>query len=143
MDKINILTAQGEGPVDVAEAVRSTAFAAFLYDVPPGEASAPYHYEYEEEWLLVVEGEITVRTPEGEHALERGDLLRFPAGPDGAHNVMNRSDAPARALLFSRTGQGVGVAVYPDSDTVGVWGGEKDLLFKRDSAVPLSERFRG
>ena len=115
----------------------------FIYDLAPGRSSSPYHYEYAEEWVLIVDGTVTLRAPDGEHTLERGDLVRFPAGPDGAHNVMNRSNAPARALLFSRTGQGVGVAVYPDSDTVGVWGGEKDLLFKRDSAVPLSERFRG
>ena len=141
MDRINLLSAEGDA-VDVSEALGSTAFAMVVYDVPPGEASAPYHYEYEEEWLLVVEGEITVRAPDGEHTLARGDLVRFPAGPDGAHNVMNRSDAPARALLFSRTGPGVAVVVYPDSDTVAVWGSNQNVLFRRDSAVPLSERFR-
>ena len=142
MNKVNIAIAQAEGRIDVSEALGSSDFAMFVYDVPPGETSAPYHYEYDEEWLLVVEGEITVRAPDGEHALERGDLVRFPAGPEGAHNVMNRSDAPARALLFSKTGSGVGVSVYPDSDTVGVWSEDEGLLFKRDSAVPLSERFR-
>jgi len=142
VDRINLLGAQGESAIDISEALGSTAFAMVVYDVPPGGASAPYHYEYEEEWLLVVEGEITVRAPDGEHALERGDLVRFPAGPDGAHNVMNRSDAPARALLFSRTGPGVAVVVYPDSDTVAVWGSNQNVLFRRDSAVPLSERFR-
>jgi len=141
VDRINLLSAEGDA-VDVSEALGSTAFAMVVYDVPPGEASAPYHYEYEEEWLLVVEGEITVRAPDGEHTLARGDLVRFPAGPDGAHNVMNRSDAPARALLFSRTGPGVAVVVYPDSDTVAVWGSNQNVLFRRDSAVPLSERFR-
>lgn len=142
MEKLNIASVQGEGRIDVAEQLGSTAFAMFVYDVPPGAASAPYHFEYDEEWLFVVEGVITVRAPDGEHTLERGDLVRFPAGPDGAHNVANRSDSPARALMFSRTGQGIGLSVYPDSDTVGVWGGEQDLLFRRDSAVPLSERFR-
>ena len=142
MRKVNIVSAKAEGRIDVAEEVGSRDFAMFVYDVPAGEASAPYHYEYDEEWLLVVEGEVVVRTPDGEHTLERGDLVRFPAGPDGAHNVMNRSDAPARTLLFSKTGSGVGVSVYPNSDTVGVWTADEGLLFKRDSAVPLYERFR-
>ena len=142
MEKINLISAENEGRIDVSEALGSTDFAMFVYDVPPRGASAPYHYEYDEEWLLVVDGEITVRTPDGEHTLERGDLVRFPAGPDGAHNVMNRSEAPARTLLFSKTGPGVGVSVYPNSDTVGVWTADEGLLFKRDSAVPLSERFR-
>lgn len=142
MDKINILSAQAYGAIDVSGQLGSTDFVMNVYDVPPGGASATYHYEYGEEWLLVVEGEITVRTPDGEHALERGDLVLFPAGPDGAHNVTNRSNSPARALMFSRRGQGVGVSVFPDSDMIGVWGGEQDLLFRRDSAVPLSELFR-
>ena len=143
MNSINIVTAENTGGrIDVGEATGSEEMLMFIYDLAPGQGSSPYHYEYDEEWLLVLEGEITVRTPDGEHALERGDLVRFPAGPDGAHAVMNRSDAPARTLLFSKTGSGVGVSVYPNSDTVGVWTADEGLLFKRDSAVPLSERFR-
>jgi uncharacterized cupin superfamily protein len=30
-----------------------------LYDLSPGEAQCPYHYEYNEEWLLVVDGTTT------------------------------------------------------------------------------------
>jgi uncharacterized cupin superfamily protein len=78
-----------------------------------------------------------VRTPDGEQTHERGDLVRFPAGPAGAHKVMNRSDAPARTMLFSRRGLGYAISVYPDSDTIGVWaGGENDLVFERGKAVP-------
>ena len=98
---MNIVTEHFEGRLDVAHAVGSAATAMFVYDVAPGEGSSPYHYEYEEEWLLVVEGTLVLRAPDGEHRLERGDLVRFPPGPDGAHKVMNRSDAPARTLVFS------------------------------------------
>ena len=65
------------------------ATAMFLYDLAPGQASSPYHYEYEEEWLLVVEGTVVVRAPDREHILERGDLVCFPSGTAGAHKVMN------------------------------------------------------
>jgi uncharacterized cupin superfamily protein len=68
----------GRGP---ACGTGSTATAMFIYDVDPGEGSSPYHYESEEEWLLVVEGTVVVRTPDGEQTLGRGDLVRFPAGP--------------------------------------------------------------
>jgi len=74
----------------------------FVYDLDPGRSSSPYHYEYEEEWLLVVDGSLVLRAPDGEHELHAGDLVRFPSGPEGAHKVMNRSDAPARTLMFSR-----------------------------------------
>ena len=140
MESVNIFSAENEGRLDVARAVGANAMAMFVYDVPPGESSCPYHYEYEEEWLLVVEGEVVVRAPDGEHTLQRGDLVCFPAGAAGAHKVTNRSEAPARTLLFSRATMPA-VSVYPDSDKIGVWPGDQanDLVFKRGTAVPWSE----
>ena len=137
MNSINLVSAANTGGrIDVGEATGSTEMLMFIYDLAPGQGSSPYHYEYDEEWLLVVEGTVVVRTPDGEHELDRGELVRFPAGPEGAHKVMNRSDAPARTLLFSRRGEGYAVSVYPDSDTIGVWaGGEDDLVFERGTAV--------
>jgi uncharacterized cupin superfamily protein len=145
MDVVNLFNAESpEGRIDVARAVGSTATAMFIYDLPPGGSSSPYHYEYEEEWLLVVEGTIVVRTPDGEQALERGDLVCFPPGPAGAHKLMNRSASPARALLFSSS-RVPAVSVYPDSDKIGVWPGNEsdELIFERSSAVPWSHGEEG
>ena len=52
---------------------------------------------------------------------------------------MNRSDSPARTLLFS-SAEVPAVSVYPDSDTIGVWSGDEanDLVFKRGTAVEWS-----
>ena len=84
MEKVNIFSAENiEGRVDVARAVGSTATLMFIYDLAPGERQSPYHYEYEEEWLLVVDGALVLRAPDGEHSLERGDVVCFPAGPAG------------------------------------------------------------
>jgi uncharacterized cupin superfamily protein len=136
MERVNIFTAENAGRIDVSAAVGSAEMLMFIYDLAPGQSSSPYHYEYDEEWLLVVAGTVVLRAPDGEHELEQGDLVRFPAGPAGAHKVMNRSDAPARTLLFSSR-RGLAVSVYPDSDTVGVWAGnEDDLVFRRETAVP-------
>jgi uncharacterized cupin superfamily protein len=144
MNSINLISAENTGGrIDVGRATGSTETLMFIYDLAPGQSSSPYHYEYDEEWLLVVDGTIVVRTPNGEHTLERGDLARFPAGPAGAHKVMNRSDAPARTLLFSSS-RGLAVSVYPDSDTIGVWaGGENDLVFERGKAVPWAHGEEG
>jgi uncharacterized cupin superfamily protein len=138
MEKVNVFSAENrEGRVDVGTAVGSTEMLMFIYDLAPGQASSPYHYEYDEEWVLVVNGTVVLRAPDGEHTLERGDLVRFPRGPAGAHKLMNRSDSPARTLMFSVRGRGYAVSVYPDGDTIGVFaGGENDLVFKRDTAVP-------
>jgi uncharacterized cupin superfamily protein len=145
MEAVNVFSAENrEGRIDVARAVGSAATVMFVYDLAPGEGSSPYHYEYEEEWLLVVEGTVVVRAPDGEHTLERGDLVCFPPGPEGAHKVMNRSDAPARTLLFS-SARVPAVSVYPDSDKIGVWPGNEadELIFRRGTAVPWSDGEEG
>jgi len=140
MAAVNIFSAENlEGRIDVARAFGSKATQMFIYDLEPGSLQCPYHYEYDEEWLLVVDGTVVLRTPDGEHTLQRGDLVGFPAGPAGAHQVMNRSDAPARTLMFSNS-RTPAVSVYPDSNKIGVWAGdeENDLVFERGTAVPWS-----
>jgi uncharacterized cupin superfamily protein len=123
------------GRLDIAGALGSAEIAMYLYDVEPGE-SLPYHYEYVDEWLLVVDGTVAVRTPDGDRELHRGDFVRFPAGPEGAHQVRNRSDAAARVLLFSKAAVPA-ISVYPDTDTIGVWpDDDTEYYFKRDTAVP-------
>jgi uncharacterized cupin superfamily protein len=116
----------------------------YVYDVAPGGSSCPYHYEYDEEWLLVVDGDLAVRTPDGELALTRGDIVCFPPGPAGAHKVMNRTASPARMVMFSSS-RVPAVSVYPDSDKIGVFPGNEadDLIFERGSAVPWSEGEEG
>ena len=140
IETINIFTAgKPAGRLDVASTVGSSETAMYIYDIAPGASSCPYHYEYGEEWLLVVAGTVTVRTPDGEHTLDRGDLVRFAPGPAGAHKVMNKSGSPARTLLFSGS-RLPAVSVYPDSNKIGVWSGDSpdDLVFVRDTAVPWS-----
>jgi uncharacterized cupin superfamily protein len=108
--------------------------AMYLYDVDPGE-SFPYHYEYVEEWLLVVDGAVVVRVPDGEVELDCGALMRFAPGPGGAHQIINRGEAKARVLLFSKAAL-PGISVYPDTDTIGVWpDDDTEFYFKRSAAV--------
>ncbi len=55
-----------------------------VYDLPPGQAICPYHYEYaEEEWVVVVSGRPTLRTPAGEEELKPGDVAFFERGSEG------------------------------------------------------------
>jgi uncharacterized cupin superfamily protein len=130
----NVFSDQFTGRLDLS----SDETAMYLYDVGPGD-SFPYHYEYVEEWLLVIEGSIRVRRADGEVELNRGDILRFPPGPSGAHQIVNRSDRAARVLLFSKTAVPA-VSVYPDGDAIGVWpDDETEFYFKRDAAVSRGE----
>lgn len=110
---------------------------ASLYVVPPGQAVCPYHYEYgEEEWLLVLEGRPTIRTPEGSEPAAPMDLVFFPMGPDGAHQVRNDTDEPVRVLMWSTVAR-VAASAYPDSDKVGIYTGVEgeNVLVRRSSSV--------
>jgi uncharacterized cupin superfamily protein len=108
-----------------------------LYELPPGQAICPYHYEYgEEEWLLVLRGHPTLRHPGGTDRLDPWDVVCFPSGPSGAHGVRNQTDELVRVLMFS-TVSTPAVSVYPDSNKLGVWVGNPDdeLFLPRSSAV--------
>lgn len=109
-----------------------------VYELPPGQAVCPYHYECgEEEWLLVLSGTPTLRTPAGEERLGPWDVACFPRGPEGAHAIRNETDEHARVLMFSTVVVPT-ATVYPDSDKVGIWTGdpEVDVVVRRSSNVP-------
>jgi uncharacterized cupin superfamily protein len=72
----------------------------------------------------------TLRTPAGERTLQPGDTVCFPAGPDGAHWIGNRTDGDVRVALLS-TKSDIGLAEYPDSDKVGVWAGDAHYMLRR------------
>jgi uncharacterized cupin superfamily protein len=109
------------GMARIGAALGASSLGMSVYDLAPGNSICPYHYEQpEEEWLFVLAGRPTLRVPDGEHELEAGDVVCFPAGPDGAHKVTNRGSEPVRVAMLSTKSE-TGVAVYPDSNKVGVF----------------------
>jgi uncharacterized cupin superfamily protein len=95
-----------------------------LYELPAGQALCPYHVEYvEEEWAMVLEGRATVRTPEGIEEIEPFEVVFFPKGPDGAHQVRNDSEETVRLLMWSNR-INPGVVTYPDSGKIAIWTSE-------------------
>lgn len=108
-----------------------------VYELPPEQAVCPYHYEVgEEEWLLVLEGEPTLRHPEGSERLAPWDVVFFEKGPAGAHGIRNETEEAVRVLMFSTVVTPT-ATVYPDSDKVGIWTGdpETDVMVRRESKV--------
>jgi uncharacterized cupin superfamily protein len=148
MPRLNIASPEFEYDDNDPEGFRSALFrmgpmlgaktsGASVYELPPGQSICPYHYEYgEEEWLLVLEGQATLRTPEGEEQLTPWDVVFFPPGPEGAHAVRNDTDSTMRVLMFSTRNE-VAAAVYPDSNKIGIWTGnsDDDLMVRRTSGV--------
>ncbi len=97
----------------------SELIGASLWELPPGEAAYPYHFHYsDEELVIVLSGRPSLRTPEGVRELEEGEVLRFPLGEEGAHQILNRSEETAVFLAISSSGR-PDVVVYPDSDKIG------------------------
>ena len=124
----------------VGAALGATRTGLSVYELPPGQAIGPYHYEDpDEEWLLVVSGTPTLRHPGGEEQLEPCDVVFFPAGAAGAHLVRNKSESTARVAMFSSVTP-VGAVVYPDSDMIQIFtsDGDDDIVVERSSAVDVA-----
>jgi uncharacterized cupin superfamily protein len=110
---------------------------ATVYELGPGDRVAPYHYELgNEEWLLVLSGYPTVRRPDGEVALAPWDMVCFPEGPEGAHAIINRTEATVRVMIISSV-QVPAIAVQLDSGKIGIWPPGK--LFRETDAVEFWE----
>jgi uncharacterized cupin superfamily protein len=153
MKRFNLHTATAEfdaddpegykaGWVRIGGEIGATMLGATIYELPEGQSVCPYHYEYgNEEWLIVLDGRPTLRHPGGESELSPGDVVCFPVGPDGAHKVTNGTDATARVLILSTKNEPA-VVVYPDSDKIGAWTGEKadHVLVRRESHVDYWDR---
>jgi uncharacterized cupin superfamily protein len=129
------------GAAMIGKAAAGKELSVNLFEIPSGESLCPYHYEYVEEWLMVLDGTLDLRRPNGVEAVGRGDVVCFPAGPDGAHKLTNRGETAARVVMFSSAHEPA-VSVYPDSDKIGVWPGrdaDRVMLRRADGQVGYYE----
>jgi uncharacterized cupin superfamily protein len=129
------------GMVRPGPSLGATATGISMYEVPPGEAVCPLHWEAgEEEWAMSVDGPMWVRDQDGTHRAEAFELVFFPRGPEGVHQIRNDGDAPVRVLMFGETST-PGASFYPDSGKVGIWTGtpSADGLFVHATNVPYFE----
>jgi uncharacterized cupin superfamily protein len=101
-----------------------------MYELEPGDRLWPYHTHHaNEEWMVVLRGTPTLRTPEGEQELAEGDVVCFRRGKDGLHQVRNAAGEAIRVLMLS-TLISPDLVEYPDSGKVGARSvaGERILL---------------
>ena len=121
------------GQQEVGPLVGAEQLGLSVYELPPGNSVCPYHYEPGcDEWLIVLTGRPTLRTPDGEQELEPWDAVFFPPDETGAHKVTNRSAETLR-VAFVSTKPAIGTTTYPDSNKIGIWPPGK--LFRLDSEV--------
>ncbi len=99
---------------------RGAKVGATVYEIAPGRTGGLYHFHHgAEELLVVLRGTPTLRDPSGERELAEGDVILFPVGSDGAHQLINRTDEPVRYLMAANRPSPEAVE-YPDSRQISV-----------------------
>jgi uncharacterized cupin superfamily protein len=119
---------------------------ASLFEIEPGNAAFPLHYHLgNEEMLIVLAGAPTLRTTGAERELAEGEIVSFPAGEEGAHQVVNRTAEPVRILMLSEMAAPE-IVIRPESGKISAMGrppggagkGMHGVFNERDS-VPFWE----
>ena len=86
----------------LGDALGLTKIGVHLTTLSPGKESSMRHFHsHEDELVFVLEGEVVLRTDEGEQLLTAGMCAGFPAGAKNGHQLVNRSQQPARYLEIS------------------------------------------
>ena len=107
-----------------------------VYEIPPGKAAYPYHFHYKtEETFYIISGWGILKTPEGERKVSAGELIFFPAGEAGAHKLTNGSETENLVYIDFDVTHDLDVAVYPDSDKIGIWGMGINKIFLESAEV--------
>src|SRR4029453_15490927 len=77
----------------LGDALGLTRIGGNLTTLPPGkEWSIAHYHNHEDELVFVVEGEVVLRTDQGEQVLTAGMCAGFPAGVADGHQLVNRGD---------------------------------------------------
>ncbi|HET8932106.1 MAG TPA: cupin domain-containing protein [Polyangiales bacterium] len=91
-----------------------------IEELEPGKQSSPAHYHiHEEEHVLMLEGEATLRLGDQSYPLKQGDYVCFPAGQRAGHCLLNHGSTTCRYLVIGERDPNE-VVVYPDSNKVKV-----------------------
>jgi uncharacterized cupin superfamily protein len=113
----------------------SSELGASIWELQPGGSQFVYHFHHgSEELLVVLRGTPTVRMHDGDRALAEGDVVPFPRGPEGAHQIRNDTDDVARVLIVS-TNASPDVAEYPDTGKVATIVDGKHTYHRSSDAV--------
>src|SRR4051794_38336937 len=116
-----------------------------FWELPAGETAYPLHYHPAEgELLIVLSGRPPLRTNDGARELEEGEVVAFPRGKTGGHQLSNWSGATVTFLAVSTNGD-PDIVFYPDSNKIGVAerlprGGGLRAFFREETAVDYWDR---
>lgn len=113
----------------LGDALGLTKIGINLTTLLPGKVSSlRHHHTCEDEFVFMLEGEVVLLTESGEQQLTAGTCAGFRAGDENGHQLVNRSDRPARYLEISNRDPS-DAADYPDDDLKYVKGADGAALF--------------
>jgi uncharacterized cupin superfamily protein len=107
----------GKREARLAKAVGLTQFGVNLVTLAPGAMSSLRHWhEAEDEFVYVIEGEVTLVDDNGVHSMDATTFAGFPANCGNAHHLVNRSTRDATLLVVGSRRPGLETIHYPDDD---------------------------
>jgi uncharacterized cupin superfamily protein len=102
----------------LGDAVGLTRFGVNLVRMPPKSWSALRHWHtHQDEFIYVLEGELTLVTDSGRQTLKPGHAAGFPAGRNDGHHLINESGRDAVYLEVGDRPASEKV-YYPEEDLV-------------------------
>ena len=112
--------ADGVAAARIAERAGAEHLGASVYELEPGSEMVFHYHVQREELLVVLHGEMSLRSATGWETLPEGEVVAFPRGERGAHGFRNDSDRTIRVLMISEM-NGPNISVYPDENRVGIF----------------------
>jgi uncharacterized cupin superfamily protein len=109
-----------------------TQFGVNLTVLAPGAASSERHWHrVEDEFIYILDGELTLVDDDGEHVLTPGMCAGFKSNVPNGHKLVNRGDKPAKYIEIG-TRSPDETATYPDVDMIGIKEDGKFRFTRRD-----------
>ena len=100
----------------LGDAFGLTQFGVNMVHLSPGQWSSQRHWHsHEDEFAMMLEGELVLVTDAGEQVVRPGMVMGFPAGAENGHHLVNRSDSVA-VYLEVGTRDPLDECDYPDID---------------------------
>lgn len=121
----------------LGDAVGIDQFGVNRVELDPGVWSTVRHWHsHEDEFIFVLEGEVTLVTDDGERTLGVGDFAGFKAGVENGHRLENRADGRAIFLEVGSRLPEIDNTFYPDDDLmVGHGADGRQMYMHRDGTI--------
>jgi uncharacterized cupin superfamily protein len=126
----------------LGDAAGLTQFGVNLLRLAPGVWSSQRHWHsHEDEFVYVIQGEVTLVTDAGDEILRAGDAAGFKAGEPDGHCLQNRSAAEALVLEIGSREPALDRTTYPGLDLL-VPAGRTSLVFTHLDGRPYEPSTR-